>query len=73
MDQMAEHSIRDDGRLRRVGLNPLWQQCAAILGLAGIPVGLGAAILSPGPLAGAIFPVSLFIVWVVGLSRRGPG
>jgi hypothetical protein len=45
---------------------PLWLQCAAVVSLAGVPIGVIAVLVHPSPLSGAIFPLALASIWLTG-------
>jgi hypothetical protein len=43
---------------------PLWLQCAALISLAEVVIGMIAVIVHPGPVSGAIFPLALGSIWL---------
>jgi hypothetical protein len=45
---------------------PLWLQCAAIVCLAEVVIGVIAVLVHPSSVSGAIFPLALASIWLTG-------
>jgi hypothetical protein len=45
---------------------PVWLQCAAVVSLAAVVIGMVAVLVHPGPVSGAIFPLALAGIGLTG-------
>jgi hypothetical protein len=45
---------------------PVWLQCAALISLAEVVIGVVAVLVHPGPVSGAIFPLALASIGLTG-------